>query len=230
MVVSARPAPVVQRLLPIVGWLPGYRRDWLLPDVLAGLAVWAVMVPEGMAYAGIVGVPPIMGLYTLVPPLIAYALLGTSRLLVVGPDTATGLISALTVGAIAAQGTTEFNTLTSTLAVLIGAFFLLFGALRMGWVAAFIPTPVMRGFIEGLVLVTIIGQLPHLLGIEGTSGNFFTKLWFIVRHLPDVSLAPVLTGLLSLIAMLLRHLAPRIPAALVIAVAATILVGLLGGE
>jgi SulP family sulfate permease len=227
----ARPVSIARRLLPVLSWLPGYRRDWLLPDILAGLAVWAVMVPEGMAYAGIVGVPPIMGLYTIVPPLIVYALLGTSRLLVVGPDTATGLISALTVGAIAAQGTAEFNTLTSSLALLIGAFFLLFGILRMGWVAAFIPTPVMRGFIEGLVCVTIIGQVPHLLGIDGTSGNFFAKLWFVLRHLPDVALTPVLTGLLSLIAMLLlRHLAPRVPAALVVAVAATILVSVLGGE
>ena len=230
MLTSARPTSIAHRLLPVVGWLPGYRRDWLLPDFLAGLAVWAVMVPESMAYAGIVGVPPIMGLYTIVPPLIAYALLGTSRMLVVGPDTATGLISALTVGAIAAQGTVEFNTLTSTLAILIGVFFLLFGALRMGWVAAFIPTPVMRGFIEGLVCVTIIGQVPHLLGIEGMSGNFFTKLWFVLQHLPKASFAPVLTGTLSLIAMLLlRRLAPRLPAALVVAVVATILVGLLGG-
>jgi sulfate permease, SulP family len=231
--IAGRPnsSSIAHRLLPILRWLPGYRRDWLLPDVLAGLAVWAVMVPEGMAYAGIVGVPPIMGLYTIVPPLIAYAVLGTSRLLVVGPDTATGLISALTVGAIAAQGTAEFNALTPTLAILIGCFFLLFGALRMGWVAAFIPTPVMRGFIEGLVCVTIIGQVPHLLGIEGASGNFFTKLWSVLRHLPDISLAPVLTGLLSLIAMLLlRHLAPRIPAALVVAAAATFLVSILGGE
>jgi sulfate permease, SulP family len=227
---AARPAPVVQRLLPVLGWLPAYRREWLLPDFLAGLAVWAVMVPESMAYAGILGVPPIMGLYTIVPPLIAYALLGTSRLLVVGPDTATGLISALTVGAIAVQGTTDFNSLTSALAILIGAFFLLFGALRMGWVAAFIPTPVMRGFIEGLVCVTIIGQVPHLLGIDGTSGNFFTKLWFVLRHLSDASLAPVLTGLLSLLAMLLlRRLAPRVPAALIVAVVATILVGLFDG-
>jgi SulP family sulfate permease len=231
MPISARPASIAQRLLPVLSWLRGYRRAWLLSDVLAGLAVWAVMVPEGMAYAGIVGVPPIMGLYTIVPPLIAYALLGTSRLLVVGPDTATGLISALTVGAIAVQGTVDFNTLTSTLAILVGAFFLLFGALRMGWVAAFIPTPVMRGFIEGLVCVTIIGQVPHLLGIDGTSGNFFTKLWFALQHLPDASLAPVLTGLLSLIAMLLlRHLAPRVPAALIVAVAATILVGLFDRE
>jgi high affinity sulfate transporter 1 len=228
---AARPPSIAHRLFPVLNWLPAYRRDWLLPDVLAGLAVWAVMVPEGMAYAGIVGVPPIMGLYTIVPPLIAYALLGTSRLLVVGPDTATGLISALTVGAVAAQETAEFNALTSTLAILIGTLFLLFGVLRMGWVAAFIPTPVMRGFIEGLVCVTIIGQMPHLLGIAGTSANFFTKLWFVLRHLPDAALFPVLTGLLSLIAMqLLRRLAPRIPAALVIAVVATILVALLGGE
>src|SRR6185437_7389041 len=206
MPIAARPASIAQRLLPIVGWLADYRRDWLLPDALAGLAIWAVMVPEGMAYAGIVGVPPIMGLYTIIPPLLVYALVGTSRLLVVGPDTATGLISALGVGAIAAQHTAEFNTLTSTLAILIGVFFLLFGALRMGWVAAFIPTPVMRGFIEGLVCVTIIGQVPHLLGTEGTTGNFFAKLWFVLQHLSDVPLTPVLIGSLSLAAMIsLRH-------------------------
>jgi sulfate permease, SulP family len=222
---------LARRLLPVLSWSRGYRREWLLTDVLAGLAVWAVMVPEGMAYAGIVGVPPIMGLYTIVPPLIAYALLGTSRLLVVGPDTATGLISALTVGAIAIPGTAAFDTLTSTLAILIGAFFVLFGALRMGWVAAFIPTPVMRGFIEGLVCVTIIGQVPHLLGIDGGSGNFFAKLLFVLRHVRDVSPAPALTGLLSLAAMVsLRRLAPRVPAALIVAVAATILVGVFGGE
>jgi len=202
-----------------------------MPDVLAGLALWAVMVPEGMAYAGIVGVPPIMGLYTIVPALLAYALLGTSRQLVVGPDTATGLLSAVTVGAIASQGTGEFNALTSTLAVLIGFFFLSFGIMRMGWVASFIPTPVMRGFIEGLVYVTIIGQVPHLLGISGASGNFFTKLWHILQHLSDVSAGPVITGLLSLAAMLLlRRLAPAVPAALVVMATATVIIGLLGGE
>ncbi len=216
---------------PIVRWTRGYRREWLLPDILAGLAVWAVMVPEGMAYAGIVGVPAIMGLYTIVPPLAVYALLGTSRLLVVGPDTATGLISALTVGAVAVQGTTEFNTLTSTLAMLIGAFFLLFGVLRMGWVAAFIPRPVMRGFIEGLICVTVIGQVPALLGITGTPGNFFTRLWFLLRHLPSAAPASTLTGLLSLLVLLILHrLTPRVPAALVVAALSTVLVGLLGRD
>jgi len=213
MPVSAGPSSIAQRLLPVLGWLPAYRRDWLLSDFLGGLAVWAVMVPESMAYAGIVGVPPIMGLYTIVAPLVAYALLGTSRLLVVGPDTATGLISALTIGSIAVQGTVDFNALTSTLAILIGAIFLLFGALRMGWVSAFIPTPVMRGFIEGLVCVTIIGQVPHLLGIEGSSGNFFEKIRFVLRHIQDATLAPLLTGLISLLAiLLLRRLIPRLSA------------------
>src|SRR5215472_16180728 len=228
---SADFAGAARKLLPIFDWIAAYRREWLLPDVLAGAALWAVMVPESMAYAGIVGVPPIMGLYTIVPALLAYALLGTSRQLVVGPDTATGLISALTVGAIATQATAEFNTLTSTLAVLIGIFFFSFGVMRMGWVASFISTPVMRGFIEGLVYVTIIGQVPHLLGISGASGNFFVKLWNVLQHLPDVSFAPALIGILCLAAMLLfRYFAPAAPAALIVLAVATIAIGLLGGE
>ena len=162
-------ASVAQCLLPVINWLPKYRRDWFVPDVMAGLAVWAVMVPESMAYSGIVGVPPIMGLYTIVPPLVAYALLGTSRLLVIGPDTATGLISALTVGAVVAQGTAAFNSLTSTLAMLIGVLFLLFGALRMGWVAAFIPTPVMRGFVdESIGTEAIVIDWEAAIGLNGT--------------------------------------------------------------
>src|SRR6516164_8800620 len=122
MSVSVNVDSFVRRAFPLLKWIGAYQREWLLPDILAGVALWAVMVPEGMAYSSIVGVPPIMGLYTIVPGLVAYALLGTSRQLVVGPDTATGLISALTVGALAAQGTAEYNTLTSTLAVLIGVF------------------------------------------------------------------------------------------------------------
>ena len=101
----------------------------------------------------------------------------------------------------------------------------------MGWVASFIPTPVMRGFIEGLVYVTIIGQVPHLLGISGASGNFFAKSWNVLQHLPDVSVGPALTGILCLIAMLLfRYLAPAVPAALVVLAVATIVIGVLGGK
>src|SRR6202045_2750707 len=160
MPISAQVASLFHRSLPILSRIPAYRREGLLSDVFAGLALWAVMVPEGMAYAVIVGVPPIMGLYTIVPALIAYALLGTSRQLVVGPDTATGLISALTIGAVAAQGTAGFNALTSTLAVLIGIFFFSFGVMRIGWVASFIPTPVMRGFTKPRYLRDLYSRSP----------------------------------------------------------------------
>jgi MFS superfamily sulfate permease-like transporter len=116
MPVPFNDASFVHRSLPLLKWMGAYRHEWLLPDVFAGVALWTVMVPEAMAYSNIVGVPPIMGLYTIVPALVAYSLLGTSRQLVVGPDTATGLISAVTVGALVAQGTAEYDTLTSTLA------------------------------------------------------------------------------------------------------------------
>lgn len=229
MALKSLPAPSWTRLAPIGRWLPRYQRSWLRADVLAGLALWAVMAPEGMAYAGIVGVPAIMGLYTLAPPLIAYALLGTSRKLVVGPDTATGVISALTVGALAARGSADFAALTSTLAVLIGVFFLLFGALRLGWVSTFIATPVMRGFIEGLILVTIVGQLAALVGLRGAPGDVLTKLLFILRNLREVSAPAAITGLASLVAMvLLRRVWPRLPSALIVAAGATVLVALLG--
>jgi high affinity sulfate transporter 1 len=214
-------------LLPITGWLPKYQNEWLTADVLAGLALWAVMVPEGMAYAGIVGVPPIMGLYTLVPPLFVYALFGTSRRLVVGPDTATGVISALTVGALAAHGTTDFVALTSTLALLIGLLFLVFGILRTGWVAAFVATPVMRGFIEGLVCVTILGQVSSLLGLPGASGNFVQKLMVLFSHIRELSVPAAITGVTSLAALLvLRRYAPRQPAALIVAALATLVMEL----
>lgn len=216
-------AKALSRFLPIFAWAPDYRRDWLTFDVMAGLALWAVMVPEGMAYAGIVGVPPVMGLYTIIPPLFVYALFGTSNRLVVGPDTATGVISALTVGAVVAHGSPQFAALTSTLALLIGLLYLLFGILRSGWIAAFVATPVMRGFIEGLVCVTIIGQIASLLGLHGASGNFIAKLLFILRHLGEIPVAAGITGISSLIALLLLHrFTARLPAAFIVAVAATI--------
>ena len=173
------------------------------------------MVPEAMAYAGIAGVDPLIGLYTVPFPLFFYALLGTSRLMVVGPDSATALISAVTVSALASSGSSEYLILTSAIAFLVGIFFLLLGLLKMGWVADFIPTPVMKGFIQGLVWVTIIGQVPKLLGIEGGSGNFWQKLAFILSQLPKTHFITAIMGISSLLLLfLLKKYLPRIPSAL----------------
>ena len=106
--------------------------------------------------------------------------------MVVGPDSATALISGVTVSALAASGSQDYLVLTSAMAVIVGFCFLLFGSLKMGWVADFIPTPVMNAFVQGLVWVTIVGQIPKLLGLHPISGGFLQKLIQILEQLPDL--------------------------------------------
>ncbi|KAB3544661.1 MAG: SulP family inorganic anion transporter [ANME-2 cluster archaeon] len=202
------------RHLPILTWLPKYKPSWLRHDLIAGLTIWAVLVPEAMAYAGIAGVPPIMGLYTIPIPLFLYAIFGTSRTLVVGPDSAACLISASAVGALAACGAAEYLALTTAMAIAVGVFLIVFGTLRMGWIADFISIPVMAGFLEGVILVTIIGQVPKLFGIDGDSGNFFQRLLVIVQGLPDTNLITMILGVGSLVLIVAigRYLS-KLPAA-----------------
>ncbi len=231
MAVSAqtkpKPNPIVG-FLPILQWLPHYKPAWLRFDLIAGLTIWAVMVPEALAYAGIAEVPPLMGLYTVPLPLIFYAIFGTSRLLVVGPDSATALLSAAAVGLLATQGTDQFNALTSALAVLVGMLFLGFGLLRLGWVASFISAAVMTGFLEGIMWVTIIGQVPKLLGIPGGSGNFFDKLGAIIQELPQTNPATLALGVVSLLIMFgMKRYLPKLPSALTVVVLTTLAVGVL---
>lgn len=209
-------AGLLKRYFPILTWLPHYRKQWLSLDLIAGLTVWMVIVPEAMAYAGIANVPPLMGLYTVPLPLFLYAILGSSRLMVVGPDSATALISASVVGALAGAGSAQFMALTSALAIAVGVFFLAFGLLKMGWIASFISVPVMAGFLEGIVLITILGQIPALLGVQHASGDFFPKAWALLQQLPAMGwLVPVLgLGSLALI-LILKHVAPKLPSGLI---------------
>jgi len=214
------PLQLLLRYFPILQWLPNYQLAWLRADIIAGITVWAVMVPEAMAYASIAGVPPLVGLYTVPIPLLVYALLGTSRTMVIGPDSATALISAGTVGAIIASQSgvdqvVEYVALSSALALLVGIIFLVLGLARMGWVANFIPTPVMKGFIQGLVWVTIIGQVPKLFGIEGEHGNFFAQLWAVINNLSGADPITTAIGLGSLLLLaLIKHFIPKLPTAL----------------
>ncbi len=218
--------------IPILQWLPNYQLSWLRTDIIAGLTVWAVMVPESMAYAGIAGVPPLVGLYTVPIPLIVYAIFGTSHTMVIGPDSATALISMGTVGSVLATYSgatqiTEFVAITSALALIVGILFLLLGFARMGWVANFIPTPVMQGFIQGLVWVTIIGQIPKLFGISGEKGNFFEQLGLIIPHLSQADLLTTAIGLGSLALLFsIKHFMPKLPSALIILVVSIIMVSI----
>jgi SulP family sulfate permease len=204
-----------------VSWLfpslRGYRRDWLRGDVLAGLTVWAVLVPEALAYATIAGVSPVVGLYAAPAALIFYAAFGSSKHLVTGPMAATAALSAATVGDYATAGSGHFVAMTAALGITVGIAALAAGALRLGFLANFISEPVLKGFIVGLALTIIVGQLPKLFGVQGGSGDFFEKLWDLLGELGDTSALTLLIGVVSLaLVLLLKRLAPVLPGSLIV--------------
>ena len=204
------------RYLPILGWLPKYERTWLRTDLIAGLTVVALLIPEGMAYAQIAGMPPQTAFYAAPIGLLAFAIFGTSRQLVVAVSAIIATMSFATVSLIVAPNTTEFILLTAALAVLAGLISILAGFLKLGRVAQFFSESVMVGFISGLALVIVVKQLPKLLGIEGGSGNFWERLYDVIIHLPETHLTTLIVGVVCLILMVaLEHFFHKLPAALV---------------
>src|SRR3954452_1298651 len=196
--------------------LHGYQRPWLRRDLLAGLTVWAVLVPEALAYATIAGVSPVVGLYAAPGALLLYAALGSSRYLVSGPMAATAALSAATVADLVPVGDDRFAAFTAGLALATGLTALIAGILRLGFLANFISEPVLKGFIVGLALTIIVGQVPKLLGISKGSGNFFEQAWHVVTHLGDTKGLTLLVGGASLAVILgLRRSAPGVPGSLV---------------
>ena len=236
-------------LLPILTWLPNYERAWLRTDIMAGLAVWAMTVPQALAYAGIAGVPPVYGLYTVPLAMVAYAVFGTSRTLSVGPESAIAIISAVTVGGLVAQDPNEFLVLTSMLTLVVGVLFLLFGFLRLGWVANFLSQPVLQGFTQGIALIVIIGQLPKLFGTEATVGKlvenmnnlphliglevnysgFFLQAWAVLATLGEANLSTTVVGLGALALLFaLKRFWPLAPSALIAVILSVLAVSILG--
>ncbi|MFW2237423.1 SulP family inorganic anion transporter [Rhodococcus opacus] len=200
---------------PVFGSLQEYRKGWVRPDVIAGLTVWAVLVPEALAYATIAGVPPVVGLYAAIPALILYAAAGSSRHLVVGPMSATAALSAAIVAPLAGADGGKYAALTAVLAIATGIAGLLAGLLRLGFIASFISEPVLKGFIVGLALTIIIGQVPALFGVEKEHGNFFEQAWGVVTHLGDIDWGTLAVGVLSLVVVLgFKRWLPLVPGSL----------------
>ena len=207
----------------------GFQRSGIRSDALAGLTVWAVLVPESLAYATIAGVSPVVGLYAAVPALLLYALLGSSRHMVVATMSATAALSASIVGVYAAAGTADYVSLTATLAIVTGVLAMLAGLLRFGFLASFISEPVLKGFIVGLALTIIAGQLPKLFGVEKAEGNFFQQIRAVLRELGSTNLPTLAVGLVSLAIVLgLRRWLPVVPGSLVAVLVGIAAVPLLG--
>lgn len=209
----------VSTYIPILGWLPRYDRSWLSADVIAGLTLWGLVVPEAMAYAGIAGLPPYAGLYTLVAALVVYAVFGSSRHLVVQGTSATAALLAATIvvfGAATADPTAYLSYATAFVLV-VGVVFLLAGLARLGFITQFLSRPVMDGFVTGLAIFVAVGQLNKLFGVEKGEGNTVDKLLAIVRQLPEASWITFAVGASALaLLFVLPRVNRKLPAGLIV--------------
>jgi sulfate permease, SulP family len=206
---------VAQKPWPAFASLQGYRRAWVRADVVAGLTVWAVLVPEALAYATIAGVPPVVGLYAAIPALVLYAAAGSSRHLVVGPMSATAALSAASVAPFAGGDSALYIALTAALAIVTGILGLLAGLLRLGFIASLISEPVLKGFIVGLALTILIGQVPKLFGVPKSEGDFFAQTWGVIKDLGQTQGLTLLIGVSSLAVVLgCRRWLPAVPGSL----------------
>ena len=208
----------VQRVVPALEWLPAYDRSWLRPDVIAGLTLWGLLVPEAMAYAGIAGLPAEAGLYTLVASLLVYAFFGTARHLSVGATSATAALLAATVASVGAvSGSASYAPTAAALVLVVAALFGIAAVAKLGFVTQFLSKPVMDGFVVGLAVFVAVGQLNKLLGVSKGTGNTVEKLAHVLRELPSANSATVLVSAAALAALFgLPRLSRSLPAGLVV--------------
>jgi SulP family sulfate permease len=203
-------------------WLLSYRKDWLRPDVIAGLTAAAVVIPKSMAYTSIAGLPLQVGLYTAFLPMIIYAFLGTSRVLSVSTTTTIAILTATQLEAVANGSAESLSKAAASLTVLVGAMLVVACFLRLGFVANFISQPVLIGFKAGIGVVIILDQVPKLLGIHITKGTFLQHLLSTIRSVPETKLITLAVGVCMILILIgVEHFAPKAPAPL-IAVAAGI--------
>ena len=168
----------LKKHIPILEWLPNYKKSWLKSDLFAGLTIGVILIPQGIAYAIIAGLPPIYGLYTAMIPQIVYAVLGTSRQLAVGPAAMDSLIVAAGIGMLAAIGSEHFIVLAVLLAFMVGFIQILFGIFRLGFLVNFLSKPVISGFTSGSAVIIGMNQMGNLLGIDLERSNKVQTLLF----------------------------------------------------
>ena len=226
---GAKPASFVRRFAPNLGMLLEYRREWLGHDLRAGVSVAAIALPTAIAYAQIIGLDPVVGLYAAILPLVIYSLLGTSPHLIVNPDAATCALVASALAPLAASNPESLLSLSFSLAFLTGVICLVAGCLRLGFVADFLSHPILVGFLNGIAIHIFLGQLGKIFGFAMHSHGIIPNLLELIRKLPQTQGFTLLVGLLSIGVMLAsKRYLPRWPAALLAVVFAMALVRGLG--
>ncbi len=219
----------MKKYLPFLDWLFPYDKRNLSGDFSAGLTVGVMLIPQGMAYAMLAGLPPIYGLYASTIPLIVYALLGTSRQLAVGPVAMVSLLISSGVGSLAAIGSPEFVTYAILLAFMIGVIQFVMGIFRLGFIVNFLAHPVISGFTSAAAFIIGFSQLKHLLGINLPRGKVHEILLGVLDHIDKIHLPTLLLGLSAILILLgVKRMKKRIPAPLIVVVLGMMVVYFLG--
>ena len=217
----------------MVRWVPGlqaissYRREWLARDIVAGVVLTTLLVPQGMAYAELAGLPPITGLYTSILCLLGYAVFGPSRILVLGPDSSLGPMIAATILPLAGAGGDPERAiaLASMLALMVGAILVLGAVARLGFIADLISKPTMIGYMNGLALTILVGQLPKLFGFSVEADNFIGEVTGFIEGLANGEAVPAaaVVGTAGIVVILvLQRWLPKVPAVLIMVVLAIV--------
>lgn len=223
----ASPVPA----LPGLPVLRHYRRSLLRGDLLAGVTVAAYLVPQVMAYASVAGLPPVVGLWAILPAIVLYALVGSSRLLSVGPESTTALMTATVVGPLAGGDPERYAVLASALAVAVGLMCVVAWAARLGFVADLLSRPVLIGYLAGVALIMMVDQLTKLTGVPTDGSEFFPKLASFFGNLDEVHPATVIFSAATLVVLYLAtRFRWRVPGPLLVLVAGTAVVAAFGLE
>lgn len=219
----------MKKFIPILDWLPNYKKKDLSGDISAGLTVGVMLIPQGMAYSMLAGLPPIYGLYASTIPLILYAIFGTSRQLAVGPVAMVALLVASGVGALTEIGSDNFIGLAIMLSLMVGVFQLAMGLFRLGFLVNFLSHPVIAGFTSAAALIIGFSQLKHLLGINIPRGKVHETLYNVYLNFGEINWQTLAIGAGAIaIIMLLKKINRRIPSPLVVVVLGVAIVYFLG--
>jgi len=219
----------LKQYLPILLWLPHYKAEWLRFDLIAALSVWALLVPQGIAYASIAGVPAQYGLYAALGALLGYALFGTAGQVITGPSAAIAAVSAAVIALWATSGTPEWISYTAALALTAGLVYLLLGWFKMGWISHFLSGAVLGGFVFGFGVGLIVDQTPKILGVPKAAGSYFQVLIGSIKALPETSIPTLIVGVSSIILLLLmRRFLPKWPRTIIVVVLGIVVSSLLG--
>ncbi|MGI9641151.1 MAG: SulP family inorganic anion transporter [Acidimicrobiia bacterium] len=213
------------RFVPGLSILTRYEKGWFRPDLLAGVTVWAMLVPQALGYSALAGMPSVNGLYAAVGALVLYWLWGSSRELNVGPESTVAIMVATILTPLAASGSEEYVALAATLAILVGLVLLIGGLLRLGRIADFLSRPILAGYVFGSGILIVVSQLPDLLGIDVDSSLYASDIGAVLRNLDQTDLLTLSIGLGTIaIVMVLKRVNRAVPGALVAVVLTTALV------